>query len=219
MDQLFTVLTDMWHFLQKGGVIMIPLLFCSVFGLAILLVKVIQLRRNKVLAPEIIQLLRSIKTPEDADLAWRISQEKSSPFSNVIQVALANRDLPPEEMKESIEAQGRQEARTLERGLVVLETIAAVAPLLGLLGTVLGMVEVFNELAKSDMVQATQLSHGISKALITTIVGLSIGIVALVFYNYLWNKADSLILDIEKHSATLYNKLRRFKPSETAAEI
>ena len=100
---------------------------------------------------------------------------------------------------------------TLERGLVILETIAGISPLLGLLGTVVGILKVFNVIAAVGVGQATALSGGISEALITTIVGLSIGIPAVVVYNYFIDKAEGHILEIEKYSSMLLKKVASFQ--------
>ena len=98
----------------------------------------------------------------------------------------------------------------MEKGLVILETIAGIAPLLGLLGTVIGILKVFDVIAEIGVGQATALSGGISEALITTIVGLSIGIPAVVVYNLFTNKAERLVLEIEKYSALLLAKVSSF---------
>jgi biopolymer transport protein ExbB len=206
-----SAILDLYRYLEKGGIVMIPLLLCSVLALAIFILKIFHLRRRKVIFPEIVQVIEKIQQPEEIDLARRVCEERKGAFANVILIGLENRALPREELKEAIVDQGRQEARSLERGLVALETIAGIAPLLGLLGTVLGMVDVFNEISKTDAVQVSQLSDGISKALITTVVGLTIGIPALVAYNYLIEKSETLILEIEKHSGKLIHKLRHFQ--------
>ena len=203
-------MTETWEYLVKGGIIMIPLFLSSVLALAIFILKVFQLRRKNVIIPDIVQVIENIKKAEDINMALAICRQNKGPFANVIHAGLANKDLPKEELKEMILDQGRQETRTLERGLVALETIAGIAPLLGLLGTVLGMIDVFDIISKADVILAKELSGGISKALITTVVGLSIGIPALVAYNYLLSKAEDLILEIEKFSTKLMSKLRTF---------
>lgn len=199
---------DLLSELQKGGVVMIPLLLGSVLGLTIVLERAFSLRYRKVLVPEIVTAIKKIRNPEDVRVAERICEAKQGPFSNIVLATLMNQDLPKDELKEIILDQGRQEVRTLERGLVMLETIAAAAPLLGLMGTVIGMIKVFNVISQQGIGQASVLSGGISEALITTLTGLAIGIPALVAFNYFTNKAESLVMDIEKYSATL---LRRFR--------
>ena len=205
--------------LQKGGVVMIPLLLGSVLGLAIVLERGFGLRYRRILVPEIVTAIDKIRSPEDIRVAERICEANPGPFASIVLTTLQNQDLPRDELKEAIIDQGRQEVRVLERGLVMLETIAAAAPLLGLLGTVIGMIKVFNVISRQGIGQASVLSGGISEALITTVTGLVIGIPALVAFNFFTNKAESLVMDIEKHSATL---LRRFRflsaPGEEAED-
>lgn len=202
---------EAWLFLQRGGILMIPLIFCSIIVLAIVIERAITLRRKKVLIPEIISVIDTIKQPEDIHLAISICQKNEGALANIVQLGLENKDLPNDQLKELIADQGRQEVRSLEKGLGVIETIAGIAPLLGLLGTVTGMIKVFTVISKQGLGQTQALSGGISEALITTVVGLSIGIPSLVFYNYFTDKAENLILDIEKFTSQLLRKLARFQ--------
>lgn len=202
---------EAWLFLQRGGILMIPLILCSIIVLAIVIERAITLRRKKVIIPEIINVIETIKKPEDIHLAISICQKNEGAFANIIQLGLENKDLSNEELKELITDQGRQEVRSFEKGLIVIETIAGIAPLLGLLGTVTGMIKVFTVISEQGLGQTQALSGGISEALITTVVGLSIGIPALVLYNYFTDKAENLILDIEKFTSQLLRKLSRFQ--------
>jgi biopolymer transport protein ExbB len=205
---------DAWLFLERGGPIMVPLILCSIIVLAIVIERAFSLRKKKVLVPEIISVIETIKKPEDIHLAISICQKNEGAFANIIQLGLENKDLPSEELKELISDQGRQEARSFEKGLGVIETIAGIAPLLGLLGTVTGMIKVFTVISEQGLGQTQALSGGISEALITTVVGLSIGIPSLVLYNYFTEKAENLIMDIEKFTSKLLRKLSRFQSSK-----
>lgn len=190
---------------------MIPLIGSSIIALAIILERALQLRRKKVLDPQVVRMLISIKEEKDIDATHVICNQNNSTFTNLIKVGLENRNLPKDELKELLEDQGRQESRVLERGLGVLETVAAAAPLMGLLGTVIGMIKVFNVISQVGVGQASALSGGISEALITTVIGLSIGIPVLVMYNYFIHKSENLILDIEKHLLVLMSKISQVK--------
>jgi biopolymer transport protein ExbB len=209
-------MTEVWQFLVKGGIIMIPLALCSILGLAIVIEKAVALQRRRVIIPEIVAVLDNIKGADDIGLAMSICEKHNGPFANVIRVGLENRERPKEDIKEALVDQGRQEVRVLERGLVILETIAGIAPLLGLLGTVIGILKVFNVIAEMGVGQATALSGGISEALITTIVGLTIGIPAVVVFNYFTNRAEDLVLEIEKYSTTLLKKVTSFQTNSKA---
>jgi len=161
-----------------------------------------------------VSVIDNIKGPGDIGLALSICEKHKGPFANIIRVGLESRDLPKEEIKEALNDQGRQEVYSLEKGLIILETIAGIAPLLGLLGTVIGILKVFNVISVVGVGQATAMAGGISEALITTIVGLSIGIPAVVGFNYFTNKAESLVLKIEKYSSALLKKVSSFQVTE-----
>ncbi len=198
---------NVWEFLVKGGICMIPLFLCSVAGLAIVIEKWISLRRRKIIVPEVVSVLENIKATNDYPLAVSICEKHDGPFANIIRIGLENHTLPREELKEALSDQGRQEVHQLEKGLGVLETVAGIGPLLGLLGTVLGILKVFKVISVMGVGQASALAGGISEALITTIAGLFIGIPALVAYNYFGNKAETLVLEIEKYSNRLLNQI------------
>ena len=198
-------------YLSRGGIIMIPLGLSSIIGLAIVVEKMITLRRKKILIPEIVGVIESISSRDDVNLAKNICEKHKGPFSNIVLVGLQNQHLEKEEIKEIILEQGRQEVRTLETGLPALETVAGVAPLLGLLGTVMGMIKVFNVISSQGTGQASLLAGGISEALITTTTGLVIAIPAFVLYNYFINRAENYILDIEKYSTFLLQKIREIQ--------
>jgi len=203
---------NIWDFLAKGGIIMIPLFLCSITGLAIIIEKFISLRRRKVIVPEVVSVLENVKEANDLGLAVSICEKHNGPFANIIRISLENNGLPREDIKETLLDQGRQEVHQLEKGLGMLETVAGIAPLLGLLGTVLGILKVFKVISVMGVGQAAALAGGISEALITTIAGLFIGIPALVAYNYFTSRAAALVLEIEKYSNRLLNKICTFKP-------
>ncbi|HEM48689.1 MAG TPA: MotA/TolQ/ExbB proton channel family protein [Caldithrix sp.] len=197
----------MLELFERAGIMMYPLLLASLIAVAFIIERAISLRKRKILIPEIISVVSNFSSLKDIDLARTICDKYDGPLSNVVKLGLRNFTLPKNEIKEILEDQGRQEIRKLERGLIVLETIAAIAPLLGLLGTVLGMVEVFEVIKDQGIGQTAALSGGISQALLTTVAGLFIGIPVLIAYNYFTNKSESLVLDIEKHTNDLVNKI------------
>ncbi|RPI02176.1 MAG: MotA/TolQ/ExbB proton channel family protein [Calditrichaeota bacterium] len=199
------------EYLVRGGIMMIPLLLSSVIGLAVVIERLASLKRKSILIPEIISVVESIGRMEDIQLAVAICEKNSGPFANIILTSLQNMDLTSEEMRELLTDQGRQEVRSLERGLPILETVAGVAPLMGLLGTVLGMIKVFSVISLQGTGQASLLAGGISEALITTVTGLVIGIPALIMYNYFSNRAENFIMDIEKYTTRLTHKIRHLQ--------
>jgi biopolymer transport protein ExbB len=208
----------MLELLQKGGIMMYPLVLSSVLALTVVVERLWNLRRKKILIPDIITVLEQVNRTEDFSLARSVCQKFSGPFPYIVTSCIDNRDLPSDELRVTIEDEGRQQIRRLTRGLGVLETIAGIAPLLGLLGTVLGMIQVFAIIQEMGVGQAKALSGGISEALITTATGLFIGIPSLIAYNYFTSRSDSLILDIEKYTLLLLNKIIRIK-SGTAEQV
>ncbi len=192
---------------QRGGIMMYFLAVTSLFAVALIIERFISLRKKKILIPEIISVVENFSSLKDMDLARNICTKYDGPLPNLILTALDHYHLPKAEIREVLEDQGRQEIRTLKRGLVSLEAIAAVAPLMGLLGTVLGMVQVFAVIKEQGIGQTAALSGGISQALLTTVAGLFIGIPVLLFYYYFSQKANNLILDIEKYTNKLLDKI------------
>jgi biopolymer transport protein ExbB len=202
-------MTSIWNLISSGGVVMYPLLLTSVISLAVIIERALFLRRSRILRPEILEMVENLEGSRDLEKAAKRLRNKEGPFINIIRVGLENRKRSRDEIKEVIVDQGRQETRTLERGLAILETIAGIAPLLGLLGTVLGMIKVFKVISVQGLGQTQSLSGGISEALVTTVVGLSIAIPTLVAYNYFNHKVEDLVLEIEKYSSQMLSQVNR----------
>ena len=204
-------MTAVWEFLVKGGITMIPLGLCSLIGLAVVIEKLIALRRSRILIPEVVKAVDGFSGVDEVPRLLAVCNKHHGPLPNIVRTAMENRHLPRAEMKEAIIDQGRQEIRELERGLVALETIDAISPLLGLFGTVIGIFKIFGVISQVGAGQAKLLSGGIAEALITTIAGLAIAIPAVVAYNALTSRAEDLVMDIEKHTTALMKKIRRFQ--------
>ena len=210
-----------WELFVQGGLMMYPLTLCSVLAVAVTLERAFCLRRKRIIRPEIVGVIESIQGPNDISLALSACRQYKGPFSNLIRAGLDSRVLPLDEVREHVLDQGRQEMGVLQQGLVVLETVAGVSPLLGLLGTVLGMIKVFREISEVGIGQGNLLAGGIAEAILTTATGLFIAIPTLVLYNYFSHKAEGLILEMEKHANALLKKLRGLQAGagpEAAAE-
>ncbi len=203
-------------FFQRGGLLIYPLLACSVVALAIIVERLFHFRgdrrRNQESYEIIIPLVEGGLFQKARDACVR----KPGIFTNIILAALDVRSQGRDEVKEAILDAGRQEIPKLERHLVFLGTIAGITPLLGLLGTVSGMIKIFSVIAELGVGQANALSEGISEALYTTALGLSVAIPALVMHNYLREKAENSILDIEKRTIQVMNHLFRKDGMEPA---
>jgi biopolymer transport protein ExbB len=162
----------------------------------------------------LIEVIEAIRGPEDIAVIYNRCNILKGPFSAIIKRAISNTHLSREEKVLDIQATGRQEARVLERMLVVLEIITAITPLLGLLGTVLGMSQVFDVIAEVGLGETKAFSSGIAQALRTTIVGLGVAIPSLIAYTSFDKKVDNLILEMEKYSMLLLNKIYSVEKDE-----
>lgn len=187
----------MWAIFIKGGVIMFPLGLLSILGFAVFIEKLINLRHSKVLQSEIIHTIEQVRSPADVPMAIRTCERHNTPLANIIRAGLEEAASPVADVRQVMEDTGRREVKSLERYLVVLETVAAASPLLGLLGTVFGMIKVFSVISIAGVGKAGLLSGGIAEALITTAFGLSIGIPALVAYNFFDSRVENFVVKIE----------------------
>lgn len=188
-----------------GGPIMIPLLICSLLSLAVIIDRAILLRRSKILRPELINSINALSGPKDISYLSAKCDEIGGTFTNIIRRVFLNQHLTREEKLIDIQATGRHEAQILERKLIILEIIATITPLLGLLGTVMGMSEVFDVISNIGLGHTKEFSGGIAKALRTTILGLGIAIPTLVAHSSLTKKIDNFILEMEKYTTLLLN--------------
>ena len=199
----------MWQIVTAGGWLMLPIIACSVIALAIIAERFYTLRDNKVLPANLVaDVWRLASTKQLTEEKVREYQQ-GSPLGRVVAAGLLNRTKDRDAMKEAIEEVGGQVAHELERYLNALGTIAAITPLLGLLGTVVGMIKVFTNITTVGVGNPAQLAGGISQALITTASGLMIAIPALIFYRYFRGKVDGLVVDMEKESLKLVDVLEK----------
>ena len=204
----------MWAIFVKGGPVMYPLVLLSIMGVAVAIEKLINLRNKSVIQSEIVGCIESVKNYSDIPMAIKICRRYNSPFANLIRAGLEEAKSSPLEIRQTLEDVGRRETKRLERYLVVLETVAGASPLLGLLGTVFGMIEVFSVISIAGVGQAGLLSGGIAEALITTAFGLSIGIPALIAYNFFDSRVDLLSLRIEGYAHALLKQLTEMKTND-----
>jgi biopolymer transport protein ExbB len=190
--------SDFFEFLANGGPVMVPIGLASVVGLGVFLERVVALRRGRVVprdfVREVVELLNQ-ERPADAVTAARKSD---SVVARVVEAAVDARGRPRAVVKERLEEIGRREAADLERNAPILGTVASVSPLLGLLGTVWGMIQTFEVIQVQGVGVVGSLAGGISQALITTMAGLSVGIPALIAYRWVLARVDALVLELEE---------------------
>jgi len=183
--------------LISGGPVMIPLGLLSLVALAIIIERLWVLRRGNFLQSSTVQTLSGLLASDKFQGAVDFCRRHPGPFTDLVTALVENRHAPYEELKEILEDTGRLQLMGLQRGLPALATIVAGAPLLGLLGTVIGMIKIFSVVATAGSSITEQLSSGISQALITTATGLVIAIPALFTHSYLESRAVSILSDIE----------------------
>jgi biopolymer transport protein ExbB len=190
----------MLEIVQAGGWLMAPIIACSVIAVAIVLERLWTLQRKRVLPANLErQVAQWIQNNElDAQRVQLLYQ--SSPLGQVLASGLAYRHATRDVLKEAVEDAGRHVVHELERFLNPLGTIAAISPLLGLLGTVSGMIRAFTAITSQGVGNPTVLAGGIAEALITTAAGLIVAIPALIAYRYLRGRIDALVVMIEKES-------------------
>ncbi|MEN8174744.1 MAG: MotA/TolQ/ExbB proton channel family protein [Pseudomonadota bacterium] len=189
--------------IKAGGLLMYPIILCSVIAVTIVIERYWSLRRSRVIPENLMAEVYSQFQHGHLSDEYLVVLRDHSPLGRVLATGIGNRQFTREVMKESIEEEGRQVVYQLERYLNTLGMIASVTPLLGLLGTVIGMIEVFTAIVDHGVGNPDVLAGGISKALITTAAGLSVAIPALVFHRYLSGKVDELTLGMEEQAVKL----------------
>ncbi|WP_447750881.1 MotA/TolQ/ExbB proton channel family protein [Pseudomonas nicosulfuronedens] len=193
----------MWELVKAGGWMMLPILLSSVAAMAIVAERLWTLRLSRVAPPQLLgQVWKQIKDKKMNSQALK-DLRASSPLGEILAAGLANSKHGREIMKECIEEAASRVIHELERYLNALGTIAAMAPLLGLLGTVFGMIQIFSAFMGDGMANAPMLAGGISKALITTASGLVVAIPAVFFHRYLLRRVDELVIAMEQEAIKL----------------
>ncbi|MFN4263663.1 MAG: MotA/TolQ/ExbB proton channel family protein [Thioalkalivibrionaceae bacterium] len=193
----------MLDIIVAGGWLMAPILVASALALAIIIERLFSLRRGRIVPEGLLDRTWDQIATHGLTAEAMHQLRHDSPLGRILATGLAAHNQSREVMKASIEDTGRHVAHELERFLPTLGTIAAVTPLLGLLGTVVGMIEVFAVITEAGVGSPRDLAGGISTALITTAAGISVAIPALVFHRYFRGLVDSLVLDMEREALRL----------------
>jgi biopolymer transport protein ExbB len=188
--------------IQAAGWPIWPLLFASVIAVALIIERAITLRSSKILPPTLLEQVMQVYQRQGVNDEILDKLAKDSPLGEVLSAGLRNHRSSRYVMKEAVEEAGRTVAHEMERFLTTLGTIATAAPLLGLFGTVIGMIEIFGSQSPAGA-NPQQLAHGISIALYNTAFGIGIAIPALIFYRHYRNKVDGFVVDMEQQAAKL----------------
>ena len=197
----------MIELLKAGGYIMYPIVLCSLAAFVICVERSWSLRRSRITPKHLVAQVWSWIKNNQLDKGRLKKLKDSSPLGEILAAGLVNHAHGRETMKESIQDAGRQATINLERYLNTLGTIAQVTPLLGLLGTVIGMIRVFTVITVQGTGDSAVLAGGISEALITTATGLIIGIPALIFHRHFERKVDELVVAMEQEALKMVEVL------------
>jgi biopolymer transport protein ExbB len=204
------VALSIFQFIIHGGFFMYLLLICSIVSVATIIIRGMALKRDAVLPPAIWNEIEALPPGENERSIQRLKnmvQRDPSPLARVTEICLKHLDWPRSENVEAVQTRARHEVVRMEAGLVVLEVIVGIAPLLGLLGAVSGLVTVFGNLGASETVSDPRgLAKGISEALNTTIAGLAIAIPCLIAYSYFSKKVETLAAEMESLLSELLSK-------------
>lgn len=194
---------------EKGGLLVVPLLVLLIAGAVIIVYKAIQLRQSRILSPAAVKELEQMVLARRTADATAYCKQNSTPMTRVLLAGILNYEKSESELKATLEEAGRQEIPSIRYWLPTLGTIASLAPLLGLLGTVVGMIEVFATLEQQENVKSTMLAGGISQALVTTAIGMVIAMPTLAAYNFFVAKVQTLTIEMERLSLRMVSMLKR----------
>jgi len=198
----------MWEIIQSGGILMWPLILCSVLAVAITAERFWTLRRNQIAPADLLSRVWGWMKKDQMNSARLRELRESSPLGRVLAAGLVNARHGRDLMKESIQEAASVEVHYMERYLNALGTIAGVSPLIGLLGTVFGMIEVFNQIVLQGTGNTSAFAGGISEALITTAAGLMVAIPALVAHRILTRRVDEIVVFMEQEATKLVDVLQ-----------
>lgn len=209
----------MYELVRSGGWLMWPILLCSVVAVAIIVERFWTLSKGTVAPKGLAGQVQRLVEAQQLNNQNTLAIKKSSPLGRILAAALENMHSTHEVMKEAVEEAGRHVVHDLERYLNTLGTIAAITPLLGLLGTVIGMIKVFASITAFGVGDPTVLAGGISEALITTATGLSVGIPSLMFYRYFRGRVNELTVNMEQEAVSLIEIVRGLRRSEARPTV
>ncbi|MGY6588439.1 MAG: MotA/TolQ/ExbB proton channel family protein [Wenzhouxiangella sp.] len=193
----------MLEIMIAGGWLMVPIILCSIIAVAIVIERFLALRSSRVLPQAVPAQVKQWAQQNELDAKHIEQLRRSSPLGRVLAAALDNRERSREIIKEAIEDTGRHVVHELERFLNTLGTIAGMTPLLGLLGTVVGMIKVFSAIMVHGVGDPNQLAGGISEALITTAAGLTVAIPSYFFYRYFRGLVRAYVVQMEQQALVL----------------
>lgn len=208
----------MFELVTAGGWLMAPIIACSIIAFAIIAERLWTLRVSRVIPRKVVSQVWDAVKGRQLDMERLQVLRSSSPLGRILAAGLMNRNASREIMKEAIEDTGRHVVHELERYINTLGTIAAISPLLGLLGTVIGMIKVFSAITTQGVGNPAALAGGISVALITTAAGMAVAIPTLMFYRYFRGKVSMLVIRMEQQALRMVEVLHGQRSQEGVLE-
>lgn len=203
-------LNQYYELIARGGVLMWPILLCSIVALTIIIERFLALRRADVDAREFMDTMRQVLRQDRIQEALEQCDESKAPIARIMKAGILKHNRPKDDIREAIEDAARFEVPRLERYLSGLATCASVAPMLGLLGTVQGMIKCFAQIQnRRGQVSPADLAEGIGNALVATAAGLVVAIPALIVYNYFVTRVQGMVTEMEASSSELMDLLTR----------
>lgn len=199
----------------RGGIFMVPIVLCSIVALTVFLERLWVLKRKHIIPAEFIHQIEGLLKKRKISEASFLCQNDMSSIAKIFLAGLKNTQKGMWLVKESIEERGSREATILEKNIGILSTIANLTPLLGLLGTVSGMIKTFNAISLQGIDNPAPLAGGIAEALITTAAGLCVAIPTLVCYRFLKDKAGALVFEMEENSIKLVELMEQNSGKDT----
>ncbi len=196
-----------WEIIRAGGGFMWPIILCSVLAVAIVLERLWALQSNRVIPRDLGQKVWNWIEADQVNDKLITALQQNSPLGELLAIGITNRNKPREQVVERLQDGGRHLVHEMERFLNTLGTIAAISPLLGLLGTVAGIIHAFNAITANGIGDPRILAGGIGEALLTTAAGLSVAIPSLIAYRYLRGKVEQLVVRMEKEAMRLVDAL------------
>ncbi|MCH6579054.1 MAG: MotA/TolQ/ExbB proton channel family protein [Nitrospinae bacterium] len=193
--------------IDKGGFMMYPILFCSILMVGIAIERFYTLRRKNIINPDFLEKVRSFWNWKDIHLGLQLCNAYDNSLSRILKAGLLRFGGKVDEIERAIEGAGQHEASLLTSNLRVLGAVANITPMLGLLGTVFGMIKAFNVISQSGTGNPGLVASGISEALITTAAGLLVGIPALALYHYFRGRIERFVFEMEEVSVQLVEEL------------
>ncbi|AFM23449.1 MotA/TolQ/ExbB proton channel family protein [Desulfomonile tiedjei] len=211
---------DLVGLFHRGGIAMYPILLCSVAAVTVFLERLWSLRHNKLIPNGFVRNFREhIKQGRPEDAAALCDAHPNSPLSRIARAGLSHHDQGGDMIRFMVSEIGEQEAVELERYQSILGTVAYISPLLGLFGTVSGMIKAFDVISKHTVVDPPLLAAGISEALITTFAGLAVAIPVVVMDRYVQSRSEHISLELEKKAVAITEALIKQQPDSPSLRV